>query len=170
MSLLGSRKYVYDCWIKLWNIILLREEWELVGKGVVKELNNYLKGEYMAIHAYEHYIYHTKDVRIKAILQSIQQEHKEHAARIADRIQNLGEKAVMDNGVKLSVMETMMKIKVNPVTTEEILQGVIKGQKKGIQATEELVRGDLDQESFQLVAENLSQDREHIEQLQNLLR
>lgn len=142
----------------------------MVEENVTKELNGYLRGEYMAIHAFEHYIYHTKDVRIKTILQRMQQEHKEHAAKVADRIQNLGEKAVMDNGVKLSVMETMMKIKANPQTTEEILQGVIEGQTKGIQATEDLVRGDLDDVSLQLVKENLSQDREHIDQLQRLLQ
>lgn len=142
----------------------------MVEENVTKELNGYLRGEYMAIHAFEHYIYHTKDVRIKTILQRMQQEHKEHAAKVADRIQNLGEKAVMDNGVKLSVMETMMKIKANPQTTEEILQGVIEGQTKGIQATEDLVRGDLDDVSLQLVKENLSQDRDHIDQLQRLLQ
>lgn len=139
------------------------------GKNVAKELNGYLKGEYMAIHAYEHYIHHTKDVRVKSILQQIQQEHKQHATKVAERIQNLGEKAVLDNGMKLSVMETMFKLRTHPTSNDEILRGVIDGQKMGIQATEELVRGDLDEKSLAIVQENLSEDREQITELENLL-
>lgn len=138
-------------------------------KKVINELNAYLKGEFMGIHALEYYIYHTNDPNIKSELQRIQQEHKQHASKIAERIQDLGGKAVTDNGPKLSVMEMMMNMKRSPNSTEDILNGVIHGQHKGIQATEEIVRGDLDQESLQLVKENLSEDRAHIEKLNRLL-
>lgn len=128
-------------------------------KDVVKELNAYLKGEYMGIHAYEHYINHTQDSHIKMELQRIQQAHKQHAAKIDERIQDLDGKAVTDNGMKLSVMESMMNMRGYPETTERILEGVLKGQNMGIEAAEELVRGDLDPKSLQLVKENLAEDR-----------
>lgn len=138
-------------------------------KEVVKELNAYLKGEYMGIHAYEHYIHHTQDPHIKTELQRMQQDHKQHAAKIAERIQNLGGKAVMDNGIKLSMMEFMMDIKSYPDSTERILKGVLNGQIKGIEASEDLVRGDLDDTSLQLVKQNLAEDRDHIDQLNRLM-
>lgn len=138
-------------------------------KDVVKELNAYLKGEYMGIHAYEHYIHHTQDPHIRTELQRMQQDHKQHAAKIAERIQDLGGQAVMDNGIKLSMMEFMMNIKGYPDSTERILKGVLNGQMKGIEASEDLVRGDLDDTSLQLVKQNLAEDRDHIDQLNRLM-
>ncbi|MBT2214702.1 DUF2383 domain-containing protein [Virgibacillus dakarensis] len=138
--------------------------------NVVKELNEYLRGEYMGIHSYEHYIKNAQDPDIKAVLQQIQQDHKQHAAKIAERIQNLGGKADEDNGFMGSVSEAMMNLKGFPDETKEILKGAIKGQQMGIQTTEKIVRGDLDPESQQIVENNLSEDRAHIEQLNNLLQ
>ncbi|UOQ92661.1 ferritin-like domain-containing protein [Halobacillus shinanisalinarum] len=137
--------------------------------NVVKELNEYLKGEYMGIHAYEHYIKNAQDQDIKAALQLIQQEHKQHALKIAERIQDLGGKAAEDNGFMGSVRESMMNLKGFPDTTGEILKGAVKGQQMGIRTTEDIVRGDLDPRSRQMVEENLAEDRSHIDQLNNLM-
>lgn len=136
---------------------------------VIKELNEYLKGEYMGIHAYEHYIQHTHDQNMKTSFQQIQQDHKQHAAKIAERIQNLGGKAAEDNGFMGSLRESMMMIKGFPDTTDEILKEVINGQQLGIRATENIVRGDLDPESLQMVKSNLDEDRSHIDQLNRLM-
>lgn len=136
---------------------------------VIQELNESLKGEYMGIHAFEHYIYHTKDPKIKEVLQKIQQDHKRHAAKLAERIQNLGGKASEDNGIKASISEWMMKMKGFPTDTEKIIEEVLKGQQMGIEASEKIVRDDLDPESRQVVENNLSEDREHIDLLNQLL-
>ena len=160
------------------NIILKKKIRETTVKGsviilnnevVIKELNAYLKGEYTAIHSYEQYIEQVTEPAIKTELQRIQQEHKEHAAKIAERIQNLGGRAVNDNGVMLSMMEGMKRLKGTPDTTDGILQSAIHGQEMGMKMTEEIVRGDLDPESKKMVAENLDEDREHINQLNNLI-
>jgi bacterioferritin len=137
---------------------------------VIKELNAYLKGEFMGIHSYEHYIQQVSDPTIKKELQRIQQEHKTHATKIAERIQDLGGKAVEDNGVMLSIRESMMNLKGFPDTASGILKDAIDGQKKGMKMVEEIVRGDIDLESRQLVEENLNEDREHINQLNRLLQ
>ena len=139
-------------------------------KDIVKELNAYLKGEYMGIHAYEHYIQQVEDPTVKKELQRIQQEHKRHAAKLAERIQNLGGKAVEDNGLMLSIREGMLNIKGFPEDINAILQEAMKGQEKGVQMAEEIVRGDIDQESRQIVEENLDEDREHLDQLNNLMQ
>lgn len=138
-------------------------------QDIIKELNAYLKGEYMGIHAYEHYIHHTKDPELKQELQRIQQEHKQHAAQTAERIQNLGGKAVEDNGMKLSIQEMMMNFMKYPEDNKGILEGVLVGQEKGVHQAEEIVKGDLDDESLQVIKKNLKEDQAHIEQLRNWL-
>jgi len=138
-------------------------------KDVVKELNAYLKGEYMGIHAYEHYIKHTQDPNLKSELQRIQQEHKLHAAKTAERIQNLGGKAVEDNGIRLSMSEVMMNMKNYPNNNDGIITGVLKGQEMGVNQAEEIVKGDLDQESLQVIKSNLDEDKAHINQLNQLM-
>ncbi|MBW8351113.1 PA2169 family four-helix-bundle protein [Bacillus sp. IITD106] len=69
----------------------------------------------MAIHSYEHYIQNISNPAVKKTLQKIQQEHKQHFAKTADRIQNLGGKPVEDNGFMLSIMEGMKKLKGIPI-------------------------------------------------------
>lgn len=44
--------------------------------NVIKELNTFLEGNFMAVHAYEKYIQHIDDGEIKRVLQIIQQNHK----------------------------------------------------------------------------------------------
>jgi len=138
-------------------------------KNVVKELNECLKGEYMGIHAYEHYIKHTLDPDLKNELQRIQQEHKQHAVKIAERIQDLGAKAAEDNGMMLSMQETMLAMKKYPDNNEGIIKGVLKGQEMGINQAEKIARGDLDPESLQVIKNNLNEDRAHIDQLNQLM-
>lgn len=139
-------------------------------EDVVKELNAYLKGEYMGIHAYEHYIKHTYDPNLKSELQRIQQEHKQHAAKTAERIQNLGGKAVDDNGMKLSISETMMNMKNFPDNNEGIIKEVLKGQEMGMNQATEIIKGDLDHESIQVIKNNSDEDKAHIEQLNQLMQ
>ncbi|MCR2821456.1 PA2169 family four-helix-bundle protein [Lederbergia panacisoli] len=138
-------------------------------ENIVKELNAYLRGEYMAIHSYEYYIQNISNPTVRKTLQKIQQGHKQHALKTAERIQNLGGKPVEDNGFKLSIMEGMMKIKGIPNSTEEILKDAIRGQEMGINKTEEIVKGDLDRESLQIVNANLNEDRMHIDELNSMM-
>ncbi|TYS51328.1 DUF2383 domain-containing protein [Bacillus infantis] len=48
--------------------------------SVAKELNKFLKGMYMGIHAYEHFIEKIADEGVRAEFQRMQQEHKQNAA------------------------------------------------------------------------------------------
>lgn len=138
---------------------------------VVKELNAFLKGQYMGIHAYEEYIQRTKDAKIKQELQKIQQDHKTHAARVAERIQNLGGKPVDDEGLMGTIQQTIFKMKGIPRSTEEILRGVLKGEAEyGVQLSEEIVKGDLDPESQTMIRQILDKDRSHVDVLNNLLQ
>lgn len=70
----------------------------------------------------------------------------------------------------LSIKEGMMNLKGFPNTVDEIIKDAIDGQEKGMKMVEEIVRGDIDLESRKIVEENLNEDREHINQLNNLIQ
>jgi bacterioferritin len=135
----------------------------------VRELNTFLKGHYMGIHAYDDYIEKTDDPVLKRKLQEIQQDHKQHAIKVAERIQNLGGKPVDDVGLMGSMAEAMSGM-MTPGTREGILKSALRGEDKyGIQMSEEVVRGDLDEESRLMVESILDHDREHVNQLNEML-
>lgn len=132
---------------------------------VVKELNAFLEGNYMAILSYERYIQHVADPDVKKVLQDIQQEHKQHAIKVAERIQNLGGVPADDVGIQGGMVEFMNRFKKATDDPNFILQDALKGEEKGIHISEKMVRGDLDPESLTLVKEILNEDRNHLDQL-----
>ncbi|HDR7224691.1 MULTISPECIES: ferritin-like domain-containing protein [Bacillus] len=137
-------------------------------KSVVNTLNAFLKGQYMGIHTYEHYIEKLKDTEIKKEFQRIQQDHKQHALKVAERIQNLGGVPVDSEGMVGSVQGLISQFTV-PNTTEGIVSNALKGEGYyGIQISEEIVQGDLDPESHMLIHDILDKDREHVNVLKQL--
>ena len=137
--------------------------------NVIKELNTFLEGNFMAIHAYDNYIHHIDNVEIKQVLQKIQQEHKQHAMMIAERIQNLGGIPVDDVGMMGHVAEFMNKIKGPTKDLAPILKDALVGEHRGIEKSKELLDGDLDPESLTLVKRILDVDQQHVELLDELI-
>jgi len=136
---------------------------------VVRELNALLKGNYMAIHGYEKFIQNVKDPDAKSELQRIQQEHKENAALIAERIQNLGGVPEDGPGLMGTMGELMNSLKGVSGNTEFIIKDALESEDKGIKMAEEIVRGDMDSESRKLVEGILDVNRRHVSQLDSLL-
>lgn len=136
---------------------------------IIKELNTFLEGNYMAIHAYENYIHHINDESLKQVLQSIQQDHKQHATMIAERIQNLGGISVDDVGIMGNIVEMINKIKG---TNEKIsiLKDALVGEQRGIKKSKALLEGDLDPESLAIVKQILNEDEKHVELIDSLLK
>ncbi|MCD8502302.1 MAG: ferritin-like domain-containing protein [Bacillaceae bacterium] len=141
----------------------------MIQSEVVHELNQFLKGQYMGIHAYEDYIYQAKDQSLRDLFQRIQMDHKMHAIKVAERIQNLGGKAADDQGLIGDVQYWFSKISGHPEGDEELIKGALKGEGMGIETSEKIVRGDVDEESRQLIGEILDRDRRHLETLKNHL-
>lgn len=137
---------------------------------VTKELNAFLEGNYMAVHGYERFIQHVKDLDVKNELQRIQQEHKQNSALIAERIQNLGGVPVDGPGLMGTMGETMNKLKGTTDDTAFILKDAAQSEDKGIKMAEEIVKGDLDRESRMLVEGILDTNRQHVSQLNNLVQ
>ncbi|WP_028785098.1 ferritin-like domain-containing protein [Thalassobacillus devorans] len=135
----------------------------------IKELNAFLKGQYMGIHAYEHLIQRVDEPGIKQELQNIQQEHKMHAMEIAERIQHLGGNPVDDEGF-IGSMQNFISRFTTPDSTEGILESALKGEDVyGLHLSEEIVKGDLDPESKQMIERILDEDRKHLQILKGLM-
>lgn len=135
----------------------------------IRELNEFLEGNFMAIQSYDQYIYHTDDAEIKKTLQEIQRDHKEHVALVAERIQNLGGMPVNDPGLKGAVAGFFANLKEQTGETEHILKDAIAGEDRGIEVSRKLLDGDLDPESLQLVKGILEDDEKHLDMLKRHL-
>jgi bacterioferritin len=136
---------------------------------IVKELNEFLEGNFMAIHAYEKFIHHIDDPICKDKLQEIQKEHKIHAMQIAERIQDLGGIPADDAGFRGSVAEFMADLTQSTEGTHHILKDALAGEERGIKVSRELVKGDLDPESLELVKSILRRDEKHVEELNGMI-
>lgn len=141
----------------------------MVQQDVIQELNAVLEGNYMAIEAYENYIQKTEDQHMKEVLQQIQQEHKRHSMLIAERIQDLGGRPVEGTGLKGKMVRWINQVKGRTQEPDDILRDAIAGEKRGIELSRELVEGDLDEVSLNLIKDILQRDEQHIQQLQQLL-
>ncbi|MEH6994410.1 DUF2383 domain-containing protein [Neobacillus drentensis] len=136
---------------------------------IIEELNTILRGTYMGIRFFEHYIHKVEDVELKRVFQSMQQEVKLNAQKLAERIQNLGGIPADGEGFSGS-MHSLMHKNMLPNDTNEMLEDALKGlDQYGVQYSEELVRGDLDPESSQLVEEVIDTSRRQVEQLRHYL-
>jgi bacterioferritin len=136
---------------------------------IIEELNTLLRGTYMGIRSFEHYIQKAEDDELKRVFQSMQQEVKLNAQKLAERIQNLGGVPADDEGFSGSIHSFMHKV-ILPDDENEMLEDALKGlDHYGIQYSEELVRGDLDPESRQLAKEVIDTSRRQVEQLQHLI-
>lgn len=133
----------------------------------VNELNAVLKGEYMAIHAYEQFLQKTQDSTVQQALKKIQEEHKRHAAEISERIDTLGGEPVDGTGI---MSEVMLKLKgMGEKETTAILKDAFAGEQQGIEMSQEMVKGDLDEQSMSLIQNILQQDKEHLMTLLDLI-
>lgn len=68
------------------------------------------------------------------------------------------------------MIEFITKIKGTTQDTYSILKDATVGENRGIQTSKELLDGDLDSESLQLVKNILECDQEHVELLKSSIR
>jgi bacterioferritin len=136
---------------------------------VIEELNTLLRGTYMGIHGFEQYIHQVNNQDLKRNFQQIQQEQKQNAQKLAERIQNLGGIPADDEGISGSMHSFMHKFMI-PDDGKEIIEEAIEGlEKYGVHYSAELVKGDLDPSSKQIADETIQDSQRHAEQLRHLL-
>ncbi|MEC1521058.1 DUF2383 domain-containing protein [Neobacillus niacini] len=141
----------------------------MTNETVIEELNTLLRGTYMGIRSFEHYIQKTENNELKSVFQAMQQEVKLNAQKLAERIQNLGGVPADDEGFSGSMHSFMHKAML-PNDTKEMIEDAVEGLAQyGVEYSEELVRGDLDPESRLLAEEVIDTSRRQVQQLQHLL-
>ena len=137
----------------------------------VKTLNEVLQGEYMAFHAFGDVVDKIEDPSLRNELYHIQSIHQENALKISKRMEELGGHPRENRGFSGLMADVMLRLDTTlHQDPQYILKKLYDGEDKGIAAVEEIVEGDLDQESAQLVQEILSTDHDNLKQLQNLIR
>lgn len=134
-----------------------------------KELNTVLKGEQMAVEAYEKFITAADNEKIRESFQQIQRNHKEHAGQLAKRIQELGDVPDYSTGIYGVFSNMKLEVETNGRSSVDILKRAYDGEDKGIAAAEEVVRGDLDDTSLELVKNVLSRDHDHLKSMLSLM-
>lgn len=131
-------------------------------KDVIKALNSFLEGHYMAIHAYDNYIEAVQQEELKDTLQIIQQNHKKHAMLIAKRIQDLNGSPIKSSGL---VKEMTFKMKGKTKNDEAIIEDALAGERRGSQLSKEVLAGKIDEESIEMATHILNAVDKHIDLL-----
>lgn len=140
-----------------------------MNKTIVDELNTFLKGNYMAIQAYERYIKNIQDKKVKQIFQTIQKNHQNHAQLIKKRILELNGQPVESVGVFGRMVNWMDHLKKETTELTHIIKDAQTGEYRGIKKSKQVLENDLDEESLTLVKCILEQDEEHISMLTSML-
>jgi len=128
----------------------------------VKELSTMLSGELMAAESYDLFIAHADDEKIRRIFEQFRADHKEHAELLRERIRSLGAVPGKGTGIQGMFSQVMLELETKGKDSEEILKRAYYGEDKGVKMVEEIVKGDLDPESADLVGRILQKDREHL--------
>lgn len=106
---------------------------------VLKKLNKFLKGQYMGIHSYDYLLERVEDDEVKNLFRKFQDDHKQHAAMVAERIESLGGTPADDEGVMGSVQGWLNQFTL-PHSTDGLLETAIKGEAYyGVEVSEEIV-------------------------------
>lgn len=124
----------------------------------------------MAVDAYERFIQEVDGEDVKHELRQIQQDHKRHAGDLAERIRSLGGKPEYDTGFAGFIADAKAAVDgMDRRGTTEILKKAYDGEDKGIAKAEEIVKGDLDEESMRLVKGILSDDHDHLRKMVGMI-
>lgn len=137
--------------------------------NVIKELNTVLKGEQMAVQSYDQFLSTVKDEKIRDRFQNFKSDHKEHADKVAQRIRSLGGIPDFSTGVTGVFSHIKLEIETKGKDSYDVLKRAYEGEDKGIAMVEEVIKGDLDEESMKLVENILSQDHDHLKSMLNLM-
>jgi len=137
---------------------------------VVEELNAILKGEHMGINAYDRLINDCKDEKVRSELKKIQNDHIKHTQQLASRIEALGGKPQHGTGMGGLMASVMGNVEsMTRSDTLNVLKRAYDGEDKGIAMAEEIIKGDLDEESNKLVKEILSEDHDHLKKMARMI-
>lgn len=131
-----------------------------------KSLNELLQGEYMAVDSFNNFISRLEDENVKKTFQEVQKQHRENIDKLASYIQDIEGQPDENLGMKGRMGEMMLNMDLGTeADTNEIIKKAIEGETKGVNMTEKVLRGKLDDRSRDIAGEILEKDRKSIEKL-----
>lgn len=137
---------------------------------VVNELNTVLKGEHMAIESYDRFIHAVEDDFVKEEFSKILDDHKRHVKLLEDRIKDLGGEPKEDLGIAGIMANVKMAMKnLGSKKPVDVVKQAYDGEDKGIAMVEEIIKGDLDDESAKLMHDILSKEHDHLVQMNRII-
>ncbi|WP_026476905.1 DUF2383 domain-containing protein [Alkaliphilus transvaalensis] len=136
----------------------------------IETLNQLLQGEHMAIKGYETVMSTLANNHLKTQLNGILEDHKRHAMEINDRIYKLGGDPKESTGV--AGLMSDMKLKIEGIVRNDkiMLKELYKGEEMGVSSVKEIIKGDLDRGSLEMVEEILKTDERHLMTLDQLIK
>jgi len=132
----------------------------LMEKEPVDTLNELLKGEHMALNIYEKVKGIQQDEEVAHMLDKFEQDHKNHAEKLSQRIVELGGEPKGGTGWA-GIMADINSIFNSLRGPKEILKQVYNGEDKGIHAYEDRI-DEMDPASQEIVREIMKEDHEHL--------
>jgi len=136
----------------------------------IKSLNELLQGEYMAVDSFNNFISRLEDENAKKTFQEVQKQHRENIDKLASYIQDIEGQPDENLGMKGRMGEMMLNMDLGTeADTNEIIKKAIEGETKGVNMTEKVLRGKLDDRSRDIAGEILEKDRKSIEKLKKIL-
>ncbi|SCX96350.1 DUF2383 domain-containing protein [Alkaliphilus peptidifermentans] len=135
----------------------------------IKTLNELLKGEHMAIESYESVLPSLKDQQLREDINTILNDHKQHAMEISNRIIGLGGLPKEATGMVGIMSQTKLKAEGIFRNDRSIIKKLYDGEDQGIAMVEKIIQGDLDNSSMQMVQKILSTDHDHLKKLQEII-
>jgi len=135
----------------------------------IKTLNELLRGEHMAIGSYESVLPTFQHQQTREEVNNILRDHKQHAIEITDRIISLGGIPKESTGVAGVMSQTKLKAEGVFRSEKSMLEKLYDGEDQGIAIVEQIIKGDLDSTSLEMVQKILSTDHDHLNKLQQMI-
>ncbi|MBS4538683.1 DUF2383 domain-containing protein [Clostridium sp. D2Q-11] len=133
-----------------------------------KSLNSLLQGEYMAVDSFNIFISKLQNQKYRDVFQDVQKQHRDNISTLAEYIQNIGGKPDENLGFKGNMADIKINFDMYKKNDNYIKNKAIEGETNGINMTEKIMRGNLDNKSRDIVGEILHRDRNSIERLKEL--
>lgn len=139
-------------------------------KETVSVFNELLQGEYMALESFNLFISRMDDETMKNQLMEVQKQHRNNIEQLSNYILDIGGKPEENTGMKGKMGEMMLSSQLGSSSdANEVIEKAIDGETKGINKTEKILRGKLDDESRNLAGQILENDRASIDKLKKIL-
>lgn len=137
---------------------------------VVNELNAILKGEHMAIESYDKFIHAVEDDNVRHQFHKILDDHKKHASLLENRIKELGGEPKENLGFAGIMANAKIAMKtMGDKKAIDVVKQAYDGEDKGVAMVEEIIKGDLDDESAKLMNDILTKEHDHLRNMNNMI-